>query len=1768
MALTKADLKARKKAELEKEQAEFEEKKEKEKIYKEKKEKEKKAALETKPKTEATQKTESQTEVTQNKTANNAAGKAQQFSTIANKPAYFSAKAISSEAEKNYNKLPISPVQRGKQAVGENIARSAGVKQETLDNIKAEAIPKFGKDVFSESVDSGVANLISNTVGGLDFLSKLTPAGYVTNKLYGDEQNPLSKVNESLQQWKQKEAAEAMEAAEKTGKGKSAEISSQIITTVTEAIPDIVLSLATMGGSKAVTAAGKGAKALTSAKTFLPAVKQAAVSTVKNPSFWLNFEQMLYPEYEAAIASGASEDEANITALLSAFGQASIESGSGYQKLPDAGANSVRKAVFDYVKSAVEEGNEEVVQSIVSGITQKIVFDHDKNLVSTTSGEDAVFNMADAFDEWLLGTLAGGIMSAPGGLLNTSNTMSAQQNVSTGELTFTPPTAPITEIPSIAENNIPKVETNVSTEVPVTPVQPPIIETENVTPKAQNEQEGAFANVGEYVGTERQNNVAETPGKTLETLKEQFDKGEISEEEYLAKTYENLSKYFEERKNANAQVNSTNDLVEPANAKPRAQENIPQEMVAPENRAVEVTPKKANVKAEVEEGNAQNGAQGDGGFGENTVGAAQSKNTFYKALNEFGAQPLRKEQIAKDNYFEVPNQIAPGVAMSEDIGYMAGSELGDNDYMDDVIQHPEKYAHQINTDAESMQRAIDDIKNNGLDETYGVWRDKIDHNKMIEKDDITKAAMTALFYQNKAKTETDPQKKAEYRKKSLDIKTDINYAATKGGQLLQSLQVLQKLVDTNGINLKEDGEYMANRLVEKLNKDRKGKGKEIVFNQDLVDKAVAAAGTDAEGKAWDEVYKDLANQTSTSFWQRFNNYRYWCMLSNPRTHIRNVVSNMSMAIVNGVKDATKFPVEAAFNAYAKGQTKRAKKVDDRISQLIASGKTNDAKKLENKAEKLHRFDNAQQKTTAIYYPKDYIFAIKDFDNAKKIFDASGKYDSNTNNFIREHKTNQNSDPITTYLSKKIEGNNKFSKGIKTVLEHGAFGSVMDFNSWLLSDVEDGSFKSLIYAHELAQRMRANGITAETATNPENIAKMDKIRAEAFAEALYNTFNEDSKLADSIKNFSNKSVPGYLISETLLPFKKVPINILKTSIDYSPIGVFKGIGEMAKVMRNPTSSDPGKAINDIAKGLTGLELMVLGAFLRSIGKITNGLSDDDDEKKFQKLLGEQAFAIKFDDGSSYSMEWLGSSVMPLFSGALAYDTWNGELKNKVNSENFASVAASGLAGTLASIANPMIEMSMLSNIEYLLTNQYNDIEEAVVDVLGDYANQFVPQVLNAITKVTDNTKRNAYYVDKTDNIPDIIQGPYQTAISKIPGASKNLSAQVDAWGRIKTHSDRDTKLGWAFDALISPGTYKKDKTTEEDKMIAQLVADTGNTNLYPSGPSQKYVTVDNVKYPLSAKEYEQMSIEKGEAQRELISQLIPDDTYKALSLEDKEKTVKGIYEYAGALSKEGVHGYELPKEWQKAQEAKKDGLAEGTYISLKSALGTKEKDIDKMRYLIADKGTTNEEKVVAMEYLTDINMDKYKKFSSDPKDIIKARTIYLEEKAKGGDGTNARIIDRMIKDKGTSAKEDVAFMENVLDMNMSKYKSATTKATEQLKLYKLVSDTSEKKEADIKSLVKDGYSAAEALAKYNVSSGNKKYENGEFKNFGKNQKPKAEKLKKKGYSTDLISKAANAVTSFGDYGTSKNYSTYVKMLEAVGITDKKFQKDFYNVYVAG
>lgn len=332
-----------------------------------------------------------------------------------------------------------SPLDRASKTRSDTMAKAMGVKDETLDKIATEAAPKYGKDWFSEAAESGFANMATNFVRTPELIYEFTPTAQISKLLYGDSNNPITKlgVSEPLKEWQDEKRADAYAAVEDKGKGM--QMASQGVTMMVEQIPGLLTSFGKVGKvADVVSDAAKGAKgikgflkALPSPKQVIPAFVKDATTTVSNPQTWVSFSQILPGEYDAALANGANEKEALVTSLLSAFAQSKIEVGSGFETLPNANAQTVRRAVQDFVKSAVDEGKEEILQGIVSGITQKLIFDHDKKWLATEAGEDAVLNTADAWYEGLMGTIFGGIMSVPGAMINAGNAVMYQNARST-----------------------------------------------------------------------------------------------------------------------------------------------------------------------------------------------------------------------------------------------------------------------------------------------------------------------------------------------------------------------------------------------------------------------------------------------------------------------------------------------------------------------------------------------------------------------------------------------------------------------------------------------------------------------------------------------------------------------------------------------------------------------------------------------------------------------------------------------------------------------------------------------------------------------------------------------------------------------------------------------------------------------------------------------------------------------------------------------------------------------------------------------------------------------------------------------------------------------------------------------------------------------------------------------------------------------------------------------------------------------------------------
>ena len=139
----------------------------------------------------------------------------------------------------------------------------------------------------------------------------------------------------------------------------------------------------------------------------------------------LSFAQSLGSNYEEAKAGGASDMEAMTAATLSSLFNSVVESSGGIDALPGTirGKDlSTGQKAMQWITSALDEGKEEVVQGVITELTEKAVYDKDKQLFSMEN-EDAVINPRRMAGEFGMGTAIGGIMG--GGQMLTQSGLDA-----------------------------------------------------------------------------------------------------------------------------------------------------------------------------------------------------------------------------------------------------------------------------------------------------------------------------------------------------------------------------------------------------------------------------------------------------------------------------------------------------------------------------------------------------------------------------------------------------------------------------------------------------------------------------------------------------------------------------------------------------------------------------------------------------------------------------------------------------------------------------------------------------------------------------------------------------------------------------------------------------------------------------------------------------------------------------------------------------------------------------------------------------------------------------------------------------------------------------------------------------------------------------------------------------------------------------------------------------------------------------------------------
>lgn len=232
-------------------------------------------------------------------------------------------------------------------------------------------------------------------------------------KELGWENNPFSNLAEAQQQIA--DAAQEYYGKNLQNGTQGQKIADEIGTATVAALPQAIMAMMTMGGSAEAQLATGGAGAAATlpgivgnAKTSAVTAQQMARAMAKDPNFWLAFSQVAGQNYQNAKADGASDWEANAFAMANGLVNAAVEVGGGIQKLPGELQVS-ESALKSWIKSAAEEGQEEVVQGVLERALQNLTYNKG-NKVFSTKDEDAVLNPVTGAKEFGLGMTVGGIL--------------------------------------------------------------------------------------------------------------------------------------------------------------------------------------------------------------------------------------------------------------------------------------------------------------------------------------------------------------------------------------------------------------------------------------------------------------------------------------------------------------------------------------------------------------------------------------------------------------------------------------------------------------------------------------------------------------------------------------------------------------------------------------------------------------------------------------------------------------------------------------------------------------------------------------------------------------------------------------------------------------------------------------------------------------------------------------------------------------------------------------------------------------------------------------------------------------------------------------------------------------------------------------------------------------------------------------------------------------------------------------------------------------
>lgn len=650
----------------------------------------------------------------------------------------------------------------------------------------------------------------------------------------------------------------------------------------------------------------------------------------------------------------------------------------------------------------------------------------------------------------------------------------------------------------------------------------------------------------------------------------------------------------------------------------------------------------------------------------------------------------------------------------------------------------------------------------------------------------------------------------------------------------------------------------------------------------------------------DKVYEELGQQVPKTLVEQIDSWRYFSMLANVRTHIRNIVGNKIMEKTQIFKNKLAGIIEGVMS------------------------------EVNSEMERTHTIVTASKEVKQ--------FAKNDIKNVEDRLELNdSKYNPKT----------------------RLQNN---QRTFKSNIAETTLGTAFNLNDKAL-EAEDGWGLKACYSKALAEYMTANELTPQNITDVQlgkarnyaiKEAKEATFHQENTIASAINQFSKKNKVTKFITDSALPFVKTPMnVAATAVEYS--PIGLGKTLVKNS-IDLRKGNITVNQYIDNISKGLTGSGITFL--GYVLAEAGILKASGDDDDKLSK-FESDQGKQSYSIQIGDNTYSLDWLAPVGIPL-FIGAELHALKNAKLQEKN---SVSNDDNTMlNQVGKSAGNLFNALATAMNPMTEMSMLSGLTSTLSSyEENKLAGIMTNMSKSYVNQFVPTALGQVAKVTDDYERSTTST-KTGLISKTIDQTANQIKAKIPGLRKSLPVKTDIWGdEQKTTEDIYAR---AFETFIAPYTKKEIKDTALNKALSKLYKDTGEGSVLPSSiekdmtiDKQKYRYTDK-EYANAKKEYGKnaKSILTELTMSNNYNKM--SDTEKVMAISDVysyvKEELKKNYADDNKLELKTSTLYDTVTELQN----KKANIA--SYFQYKAQTTKMEKDVEKMKYL-SDLKTDNKTK---------------------------------------------------------------------------------------------------------------------------------------------------------------------------------------------------------------